>query len=58
MFVDLDKFKSINDTYGHVAGDIVFMARGLKDNTRGDDTVNRHGGSQAEHWDFRRQRLY
>jgi diguanylate cyclase (GGDEF)-like protein len=48
MFVDLDKFKSINDTYGHDAGDIVLQttARRLKDNTRGDDTVSRHGGDE------------
>jgi len=48
MFVDLDKFKSINDTYGHDAGDIVLQttARRLKENTRGDDTVSRHGGDE------------
>jgi diguanylate cyclase (GGDEF)-like protein len=46
--VDLDKFKSINDTYGHDAGDIVLQttARRLKENTRGDDTVSRHGGDE------------
>lgn len=48
MFIDLDKFKSINDTYGHDAGDIVLQttARRLKENTRGDDTVSRHGGDE------------
>jgi len=48
MFIDLDKFKSINDTYGHDAGDIVLLttARRLKENTRGDDTVSRHGGDE------------
>ena len=48
MFIDLDKFKSINDTFGHDAGDIVLQttARRLKENTRGDDTVSRHGGDE------------
>jgi diguanylate cyclase (GGDEF)-like protein len=48
MFVDLDKFKSINDTYGHNAGDLVLQttAQRLKKNTRGDDTVSRHGGDE------------
>jgi diguanylate cyclase (GGDEF)-like protein len=48
MFVDLDKFKSVNDTYGHNTGDIVLqtMAQRLKKNTRGDDTVSRHGGDE------------
>jgi diguanylate cyclase (GGDEF)-like protein len=48
MFVDLDKFKDINDKYGHDVGDIVLQtaARRLKDNSRGDDTVCRHGGDE------------
>ncbi len=48
MFVDLDKFKRINDTYGHDAGDIVLQttARRLKENTRGNDTVSRYGGDE------------
>jgi diguanylate cyclase (GGDEF)-like protein len=48
MFVDLDKFKSVNDLYGHEVGDIVLQtaARRLKDNSRGDDTVSRHGGDE------------
>lgn len=48
MFVDLDKFKRINDTYGHDAGDVVLQttARRLKESTRGDDTVSRRGGDE------------
>ncbi len=48
MFLDLDKFKNINDTYGHDTGDIVLKttAQRLKENTRGDDTVSRHGGDE------------
>lgn len=48
MFVDLDDFKIINDTYGHDAGDQVLqtIAERLKENTRGEDTVSRHGGDE------------
>jgi diguanylate cyclase (GGDEF)-like protein len=48
MFVDLDDFKIINDSYGHDAGDGVLqtIARRLEKNTRGEDTVSRHGGDE------------
>ena len=48
MFVDLDDFKNINDSYGHEVGDAVLqtIARRLKENARGDDTVSRHGGDE------------
>jgi diguanylate cyclase len=48
MFLDLNKFKGINDTYGHQAGDAVLqaVAMRLKHATRTDDTVSRFGGDE------------
>jgi len=48
MFVDLDDFKGINDSYGHETGDRVLqtIAERLKAHTRDDDTVSRHGGDE------------
>jgi diguanylate cyclase len=48
MFVDIDNFKSINDTHGHPAGDAVLqtVAMRLAHNARTDDTVSRYGGDE------------
>lgn len=48
FYVDLDNFKSINDTYGHDAGDQVLMemARRLNRILREADTVARLGGDE------------
>ncbi len=48
MFLDLDQFKTINDTYGHAAGDAVLLtiAKRLKETARSDDTISRHGGDE------------
>lgn len=48
MILDLDRFKLVNDTHGHAAGDAVLkeFARRLQDNVRGVDLVARMGGEE------------
>lgn len=48
IMIDIDNFKKVNDTYGHVAGDkvLVEIAEILKSNIRKIDTAGRWGGEE------------
>ncbi|CAH0991308.1 hypothetical protein SIN8267_01411 [Sinobacterium norvegicum] len=48
VFMDLNKFKPINDVYGHVVGDKVLhaIAQRLNSSIRGSDTIARVGGDE------------
>jgi diguanylate cyclase (GGDEF)-like protein len=48
LMVDLDHFKSVNDSYGHPAGDIVLqkVAEAMGTQLRASDTLYRYGGEE------------
>ncbi len=48
IILDIDKFKNINDTYGHGIGDkvIILLAQNLKEIVRDSDIVSRFGGEE------------
>ncbi len=48
LLIDIDHFKQVNDTYGHMAGDTILadLARLLKNNIRKEDIAARFGGEE------------
>jgi diguanylate cyclase (GGDEF)-like protein len=48
VFIDLDGFKSVNDTHGHAVGDevLVEVGRRLLLGARSNDVIGRHGGDE------------
>jgi diguanylate cyclase len=48
LMVDIDRFKAINDTFGHLIGDkvIQFVATTMRKQVKGKDTVARFGGDE------------
>lgn len=48
LLLDLDRFKQINDSYGHLAGDAVIRGatRAIQQHSRQDDLIGRYGGEE------------
>ncbi len=48
LMIDIDHFKNINDTHGHLAGDEVIAAVGqlIRDSIRAEDSAGRYGGDE------------
>lgn len=48
LFLDVDRFKQVNDTHGHSVGDqyLLHVARTLRLHLRGEDVCARHGGDE------------
>ncbi|ANU15521.1 diguanylate cyclase [Planococcus halocryophilus] len=48
VFIDLDRFKNINDTFGHEFGDLLLQdfSRKISENLRSIDTISRQGGDE------------
>ena len=48
LYLDIDGFKAINDTFGHTAGDAILkaLARALRESTRAGDLLTRIGGDE------------
>lgn len=48
IMIDIDKFKDVNDTYGHSNGDLILkdLAQAIKNNIRSTDSAFRYGGDE------------
>ncbi|MCA1829857.1 MAG: putative bifunctional diguanylate cyclase/phosphodiesterase, partial [Myxococcales bacterium] len=52
LFIDIDRFKTVNDAFGHETGDLLLqqIARRLESCLREGDTLARHGGDEFTMW--------